>query len=124
MAAQNHWQNQQKLHGVMWPGSKIRRECRLRYLRIRPFHKVMKFPFIFLFLIALSANAQDKNLEVYVQQQVKDMGDARTGQVNFGFLDSVLSEKRIVMLGESSHGTEEYSLLKKQLIQYLHEKLG
>jgi erythromycin esterase len=84
----------------------------------------MKFLFIFLFLIALSAKAQDKDLELYVQQQVKDMGDARTGQINFGFLDSVLSEKRIVMLGESSHGTEEYSLLKKQLIQYLHEKLG
>lgn len=84
----------------------------------------MKFPFIFLFLIALSANAQDKDLELYVQQQVKDMGDARTGNVNFGFLDSVLGEKRIVMLGESSHGTEEYSVWKKQLIQYLHEKLG
>lgn len=84
----------------------------------------MKFPFIFLFLIALSAKAQDKNLELYVQQQVKDMGDTRTGNVNFGFLDSMLGNKRIVMLGESSHGTEEYSLLKKQLIQYLHEKLG
>lgn len=84
----------------------------------------MKFRFIFLFLIALSAKAQDKNLELYVQQQVKDMGDTRTGNVNFGFLDSVLGNKRIVMLGESSHGTEEYSLLKKQLIQYLHEKLG
>lgn len=84
----------------------------------------MKFPVIFLFLITLSAKAQDKNLELYVQQQVKDMGDTRTGNVNFGFLDSVLADKRIVMLGESSHGTEEYSLLKKQLIQYLHEKLG
>lgn len=84
----------------------------------------MKFPFIFLFLIVLSAKAQDKDLELYVQQQVKDMGDTRTGNVNFGFLDSLLSKKRIVMLGESSHGTEEYSLLKKQLIQYLYEKLG
>jgi erythromycin esterase len=84
----------------------------------------MKFPYIFLFVIALSAKTQDKNLELYVRQQVKDMGDVRTGNVNFGFLDSVLNKTRIVMLGESSHGTEEYSLLKKQLIQYLHEKLG
>jgi hypothetical protein len=47
----------------------------------------MKFPVIFLFLIALSAKAQDKNLELYVQQHVKDMSDTRTGNVNFGFLD-------------------------------------
>src|SRR5687768_10891849 len=114
MAAQNHWQNQQKLRGVMWQGLKIPRECRSLCLRIRLYHNSMKFPFIFLFLIALSAKAQDNNLELYVQQQVKDMGDFRTGNVNFGFLDSVLGNKRIVMLGESSHVTEEYSMLKKQ----------
>lgn len=77
----------------------------------------MKFTYIFLLLATFSAKAQQTKLELYVQQQVKDMSD-------FGFLDSMLSSKRIVMLGESSHGTEEYSVLKKQLIQYLHEKLG
>jgi erythromycin esterase len=40
------------------------------------------------------------------------------------FLDTLLQNKRIVLLGESSHGTEEYSQIKLQLIQYLHEKLG
>jgi erythromycin esterase len=50
-------------------------------------------------------------------QRAKDMSD-------LSFLDTVLKDARIVMLGESSHGTEEYSQVKKQLIQYLHEKLG
>jgi erythromycin esterase len=39
------------------------------------------------------------------------------------FLDSLLFEKKIVLLGESSHGINEYSLLKLRFIKYLHEKL-
>jgi erythromycin esterase len=39
------------------------------------------------------------------------------------FLDSLLSEKKIILLGESAHGVNEYSLLKFRLIKYLHEKL-
>lgn len=52
-------------------------------------------------------------------QRVKDMSAN-----NFSYLDTIFNNKRIVMLGESSHGTEEYSQVKKQLIQYLHEKHG
>src|SRR5690606_36749062 len=39
-------------------------------------------------------------------------------------LDSLVAGKRIVLLGESSHGTEEYSRLKFRLIRYLHERHG
>lgn len=42
----------------------------------------------------------------------------------FEFLDSMLKNKRIVMLGENTHGSSEYPLLKNRIIQYLHEKLG
>jgi erythromycin esterase len=40
------------------------------------------------------------------------------------FLDTLLKDKTIVMLGESAHGIEEYSLLKFRIIKHLHEKLG
>lgn len=40
------------------------------------------------------------------------------------FLAPLLAQKRIVQLGESSHGVSEYSLAKVRLIRYLHEELG
>ncbi len=39
------------------------------------------------------------------------------------FLDNILKEKRIVLLGESAHGVNEFSCIKFRLIKYLHEKL-
>ena len=43
---------------------------------------------------------------------------------DLNFLDQALVGKRIVQLGESSHGTREFSQMKVRLIKYLHEKLG
>ncbi|WP_456278990.1 erythromycin esterase family protein [Bacillus sp. AK128] len=40
------------------------------------------------------------------------------------FLEDILRDKRIVMLGESSHGVLEYNLLKGRLVKYLHEEMG
>lgn len=39
------------------------------------------------------------------------------------FLKKVLKGKRVVMLGESSHGAAEFNSAKARLIQYLHEEL-
>jgi erythromycin esterase len=49
------------------------------------------------------------------------------GATNFSdlrFLAPLLAGKRVVQLGESSHGTAEFSLAKTRLIKYLHEELG
>ncbi|NII29313.1 erythromycin esterase family protein [Pseudoflavitalea sp. X16] len=78
-------------------------------------------PFI---LICLVAPAQDKALQEYLNLYAKEINPAIAGFQGFSFLDSLLKGKRIVALGESSHGTEEYSATKFQLIQYMHEKLG
>lgn len=43
---------------------------------------------------------------------------------DLGFLASTLEGKRIVQLGESSHGSAEFSAMKVRLIKYLHETLG
>jgi erythromycin esterase len=40
------------------------------------------------------------------------------------FLAPLLEKKRIVQLGESSHGAAEFSMAKVRLIKYLHEELG
>ncbi|XGA14761.1 erythromycin esterase family protein [Paenibacillus thiaminolyticus] len=39
-------------------------------------------------------------------------------------LKPLLQDKRIVYLGESSHGAAEYNSAKTRLIQYLHQELG
>ncbi|GAA0393556.1 erythromycin esterase family protein [Paenibacillus motobuensis] len=39
-------------------------------------------------------------------------------------LKPLLHDKRIVFLGESSHGVAEFNLAKTRLIQYLHEEMG
>jgi erythromycin esterase len=43
---------------------------------------------------------------------------------DLAFLDAPLQDKRIVALGESSHGVREYSQAKVRLIKYLHQNLG
>jgi erythromycin esterase len=74
--------------------------------------------------VAVTISGQKINLEELVLQRAKDMGVPGDPANDLSFLDSLLKDARIVMLGESSHGTEEYSVVKKQLIRYLHEKLG
>ncbi len=40
------------------------------------------------------------------------------------FLENILSNKRIVQLGESSHGAKEFNQAKVRLIKFLHEEMG
>lgn len=40
------------------------------------------------------------------------------------FLAPLLRDKRIVQLGESSHGVAEFNMAKVRLVKYLHEELG
>ena len=40
------------------------------------------------------------------------------------FLENLLNGKRIIQLGESSHGSKEFNLTKVRLIKYLHQELA
>ncbi|MGF9699934.1 erythromycin esterase family protein [Paenibacillus sp. MABNR03] len=40
------------------------------------------------------------------------------------FLKPILADKRIVSLGEASHGASEYNAMKVRLVKFLHEELG
>ncbi|MEM8528877.1 MAG: hypothetical protein AAGG68_29850, partial [Bacteroidota bacterium] len=44
-------------------------------------------------------------------------------EFDFSFLDEELSDKKIVALGESTHGVGEFYELKSKLIEYLYTKL-
>lgn len=43
---------------------------------------------------------------------------------DLAFLEPLLADKSMVLLGESSHGVQEYSVAKSRLIKYLHETQG
>lgn len=43
---------------------------------------------------------------------------------DLAFLGPLLGDRRIVQLGESSHGIVEFNWMKVRLIKFLHEKLG
>src|SRR5262249_44396768 len=40
------------------------------------------------------------------------------------FLKPLLAGKRVVQLGESAHGTAEFSWLKVRLVKFLHQEMG
>jgi erythromycin esterase len=46
------------------------------------------------------------------------------GNNNLHFLREVLKDKKIVFLGEDSHGVSEFTLLKTMIIKYLHDSLN
>ena len=53
----------------------------------------------------------------------------KTGQASDSFSDlnmlkPILHDKRIVFLGESSHGVAEFNMAKTRLIQFLHQEMG
>jgi erythromycin esterase len=43
---------------------------------------------------------------------------------DLNFLKSLLKDKRVVLLGESSHGIGDYYTLKSRIIEYLHKECG
>ncbi|WP_369902167.1 erythromycin esterase family protein [Bacillus manliponensis] len=45
-------------------------------------------------------------------------------EITFSCIDPYIKGKRIILLGESSHGVGDYQTVKTQLIRYLHEKHG
>lgn len=83
--------------------------------------KMLIISFVFL---CQAATGQTGSIENYISQNAKEISNAVPGFKGLEFLDTLLENKRIVLLGESSHGTEEYAQTKLALIQYLHEKLG
>ncbi|MEB2300216.1 erythromycin esterase family protein [Lysinibacillus xylanilyticus] len=57
--------------------------------------------------------------EAVVQQNIPS-----TKFEDLEMLKPLLHDKRIVFLGESSHGAAEFSLAKTRLIQFLHQEMG
>lgn len=55
-------------------------------------------------------------------QPIRSLGAGRYDDLRF--LKPLLQGKRIVQLGESSHGVAEFNLIKARLVKFLHQELG
>ena len=70
---------------------------------------------ISLVFLYLAVAGQKDNLEQYISKKAKEINVSSDDLEGLEFLDTILANKRIVFLGESSHGTEEYSQIKFKL---------
>lgn len=90
-------------------------------IRCKTFKKTMKYILTFLifgiFNISCSAQCNSK-FENYT------FGFNEIKASSFSFLDSSLNDIRILGYGEDTHGTAEFTLLAKELMEYLSEKKG
>lgn len=58
------------------------------------------------------------------KEQIKGTGFEIKKSNDFSFIDSFVRGKRIILLGESSHGVADYFTTKTDLIRYLHQYHG
>lgn len=77
--------------------------------------------FLLLVFFGFSTKAQIEQLK----QEVSELAIGfEKEKPDFAFLDSIVKNKNIVLLGEAGHGDGTAFLLKQELIKYLHEEHG
>ena len=66
--------------------------------------------------------AQPKSPEAWLQENTSDL--KTDSGYDFSAIKKAIGDKRIVALGESTHGSGTYYKLKSELVRYLHEEMG
>ncbi|WP_316765861.1 erythromycin esterase family protein [Pedobacter frigiditerrae] len=84
------------------------------------------FPFFFLFLFSSGLFAQEAEIVTKLNAIIKPINTLAPDSSfdDIDFLSGVLREKKIVALGEATHGTKEIFVYKDRLVRYLVAKLG
>ena len=79
--------------------------------------------FVLLLLITFTSCAQEPSTpREWLEQHLIVINE--DGGYDFSELGNIIGDRRIVALGESSHGLGEFFTLKSELIQYLHKEKG
>lgn len=87
---------------------------------------VLLLLFLLLFQ-ARSLHAQgttEEEQQAWLSQHAHLLAVEAMGFEDLSFLAPLLEGKRIVQLGENTHGVREYNQLKARMVQYLHQELG
>ena len=79
--------------------------------------------FLFFSIVTLSSCAQVvKTPQAWSEQNLVVLDE--DGSYDFTVLGEIIGDKRVIALGESSHGIGDFYTLKSELIQYLHQEKG
>ncbi|GAA0456043.1 erythromycin esterase family protein [Alkalibacillus silvisoli] len=70
-----------------------------------------RFGFILIIVCGIFVGCQSKSSNVYDFQDYKD----------YSFIDDYIEDKQVVLLGESSHWTQDFTEVGVDLVRYLHE---
>ena len=84
-------------------------------------------PLAVLLIIAGCASAPTAPADpeaAYVEANAREIALESEGFEDLAFLRPLLADKRVVQLGENTHGVREYSQAKARIVQFLHQELG
>jgi erythromycin esterase len=77
--------------------------------------------------VAASGCGQPSKVDRWLQDNhvaIRSSDPADTDFSDLQFLKPLIGTKRVVQLGESAHGTAEFSSVKTRLIKFLHQEMG
>jgi erythromycin esterase len=77
---------------------------------------------LFLFLVSLTACAQPASETEWLEENTFEL-QIENGY-DFDAIKEAIGDKRIVGIGESTHGLGSYYTMKSELVKYLHEEMG
>ncbi|MEC1622291.1 erythromycin esterase family protein [Bacillus mojavensis] len=70
------------------------------------------------------AASEEKHWDRWIERNAHPLDSSDASNKDLRFLKKVLKGKRIVQLGETTHGSGEMNATKVRMIKYLHEELG
>ncbi len=87
------------------------------------------FPILLSFLLAAAFTSHAQNLDYPQRSWLKDNAytihtDETMSRASWEYIVPHITDKRIVLIGEFTHGAKEISGLRNDLVRFLHEQLG
>ncbi|QIW78585.1 erythromycin esterase family protein [Bacillus tequilensis] len=76
------------------------------------------------FSASARAASEEKHWGRWIEKHAQPLDASAASNKDLRFLKKVLKGKRIVQLGETTHGAGEINATKVRMIKYLHEELG
>lgn len=76
------------------------------------------------FSASARAASEEKYWDHWIERHAQPLDASNASNKDLRFLKKVLKGKRIVQLGETTHGAGEINATKVRMIKYLHEELG
>lgn len=87
-------------------------------------NRLMGTFFLLLAAMAACGQALTKKQDHWLQKNAKEICGEKLAEPDWSYLLPGLKNKKIILLGEFTHGAKEIFQLRNSLIKYLHQELG